>query len=50
MDDYSIVQVRGQFEALLLQPVLEPLTEAFGEYSEIAASAFAAAVAKAIRV
>ncbi len=41
-------RVRAQFESLLLQPVLEPLTAAFGEYGEIATQGFAQALATAL--
>jgi hypothetical protein len=33
-------EVRSQFEALLLQPLLAPLESAFGEYGEIAGESF----------
>ena len=38
--------VRAQFEALLLQPLLQPLESAFGEYGEMAGESFAAILAK----
>jgi hypothetical protein len=44
----EIDRVRAQFEALLLQPLLEPLGEAFGEYSDIAIDAFSTALAGAL--
>ena len=40
--------VKAQFEAMLLQPMLEPIESAFGEYGEIAAQAFTQTLAKAI--
>jgi hypothetical protein len=41
--------VRAQFEALLLQPLLEPVEAAFGEYGVIAVQSFTDALAKALR-
>ncbi|HZZ64561.1 MAG TPA: hypothetical protein VFE17_03615 [Candidatus Baltobacteraceae bacterium] len=38
--------VRAQFEALLLQPILRPLEEAFGPYGDLGAQAFAQALAR----
>lgn len=43
------VQVRAQFEALLLRPVFQPVTQALGEYGDIAAAVFAKAVANALQ-
>ena len=40
--------VKAQFDAMLLQPMLEPLESAFGEYGEIAAQSFTNALAKAL--
>lgn len=40
--------VTAQFEAMLLQPMLEPIESAFGEYGEIAAQSFTSALAKAL--
>jgi hypothetical protein len=41
-------RVRAQFEALLLQPLLQPLERGFGQYGAIAADRFADALAKAL--
>jgi hypothetical protein len=38
--------VQAQFKALLLEPVLEPLASAFGEYGDMAIDQFAQALAK----
>ena len=38
--------VRAQFEALMLQPLLQPIAHAFGEYGDLAAEQFAQALAK----
>lgn len=38
--------VRAQFEALMLQPLLQPIAQAFGEYGDLAAEQFAQALAK----
>ena len=42
----QVQSVRAQFEALLLQPVLRPLEEAFGPYGDLGAQAFAQALAR----
>jgi hypothetical protein len=39
---------RAQFEALLFQPVFEPIEAAFGGYGEIAAQSFTGALAEAL--
>lgn len=39
-------RVRAQFESLLLQPLLQPLESAFGEYGEFAAQSFGEVLAK----
>jgi|GEM_PF-3434510 len=39
-------QVHAQLQALLLEPILQPLTSAFGEYGEIAVEQFAQALAQ----
>lgn len=39
-------RVRAQMEAMLLAPVLEPLTRAFGEYGSIAEQTFGEALAR----
>jgi hypothetical protein len=46
MNSPSMDQVRAQFEALVLQPLLAPLESAFGEYGEIAADTFGEILAK----
>lgn len=38
--------VRAQFEAMLLQPLLQPLESAFGEYGEIVTQSFGEMLAK----
>jgi hypothetical protein len=40
-------RVPAQVQALLLEPVLEPLASAFGEYGEFAVEEFSQALAKA---
>ena len=40
--------MRASFEALLLQPLLEPLEAAFGEEGAVVAAPFEAALAKAL--
>jgi hypothetical protein len=40
--------LRAQFEAMMLEPLLQPISEAFGGYGEIAAQAFSAALARAL--
>jgi hypothetical protein len=37
--------ITAQIEALLLEPVLAPMTAAFGEYGDVAKNAFAQALA-----
>jgi hypothetical protein len=39
-------RIRAQFEALMLQPLLEPLQSAFGGYGEIAQQSFSDILAK----
>jgi hypothetical protein len=41
--------VRAKFEALLFEPMLEPIESAFGGYGEIAAQSFTDALAKALQ-
>lgn len=41
--------MRAQFEALMLRPVLQPLTDAFGEYGDLVAGEFAQVLAKALQ-
>jgi hypothetical protein len=48
MDSPEAVHLRGQFEAMMLRPVLQPLTEAFGEYGDIVVDEFAQVLAKAL--
>lgn len=43
----SASSVRGQFEAMLFEPLLEPMESAFGEYGSLIAAPFEAALAKA---
>ena len=45
MVNASEAQARAQFEALLLEPMLQPLTKAFGEYGDIASQSFAEVLA-----
>jgi hypothetical protein len=40
--------VQARFEAVLFEPLLEPIESAFGGYSEIAVQAFSDALAKAM--
>lgn len=40
--------VQARFEAMLLEPLLEPIESAFGGYGEIAAQTFSDALAKAL--
>ena len=47
--DPQMQAVKAQVEAMLLQPMLEPLEPAFGEYGEIAAQSFTSALAEALR-
>jgi hypothetical protein len=42
-------RVFAQVEALMLQPMLEPLEQAFGEYGAIAVSEFSQALATALQ-
>jgi hypothetical protein len=42
--------IRGQFEALLLAPMLAPFEDAFGEYGALAAPAFSAALAQCLEL
>jgi hypothetical protein len=46
VDSVSKERVRAQFEALMLQPLLEPLQSAFGGYGEIAQQTFSDVLAK----
>ena len=46
--DPQMQAVKAQFEAILLQPMLEPLESAFGEYGEIAAQSFTQTLANAM--
>jgi hypothetical protein len=41
-----MARVRAQFEALMLQPLLQPLESAFGGYGELAAESFGELLAK----
>lgn len=41
-------RVRAQFESLLLQPLLEPLESAFGEYGSFAEQSFGEILAREI--
>lgn len=41
-----MAQVRAQFEALVLRPLLGPLESAFGEYGAIAAQSFGEILAR----
>lgn len=51
MDLHSerIAGVRAQFEALVLEPMLEPFTAAFGEFGSIAADRFADLLARELQ-
>jgi hypothetical protein len=49
MDRPEAAHLHAQFEAMLLRPVLKPLSEAFGEYGDIVADEFARVLAKALR-
>lgn len=42
----QVEKIHAQFEALLLQPILRPLEEAFGPYGDLGAQAFAQALAR----
>ena len=44
----AMEKVRAQFEAMLLEPLLQPMESAFGEYGEIAEQSFAQVLAKAL--
>ena len=48
MVNSAAASVRVQMESLLLEPLLEPLESAFGEYGAIAAQAFAQALSEAL--
>jgi hypothetical protein len=48
VDSVQAQRVRAQFEALLFEPVLQPLGEAFGEYGDLATAAFAQALARSL--
>ncbi len=41
-------RARAQFESLMLQPLLQPMERAFGEYGEIAVQSFSDALSKAL--
>ena len=41
-------RARAEFEALLLEPMLEPLQSAFGQYGQIAGQTFAQALSRAL--
>jgi hypothetical protein len=45
----EVQPLRGQFEAMLLRPALQPLVEAFGDYSDLFVDEFAQVLAKALR-
>ncbi|HLI97488.1 MAG TPA: hypothetical protein VKT72_15570 [Candidatus Baltobacteraceae bacterium] len=45
MDSVSTARVRAQFEAMMLQPLLQPLESAFGGYGEIAQESFSGILA-----
>ncbi len=49
MDSADVTNVRAQFEAMLLRPALQPLTDAFGDYGDIVTAEFADVLAKALR-
>jgi hypothetical protein len=38
--------VRARFESLILEPLLQPLEHAFGEYGDIAVESFSDALAR----
>lgn len=40
-------RVRAQFEAMLFEPVLQPMASAFGPYADFAERAFAQTLAQA---
>ena len=40
--------VRAQFEAMLLEPLMHPLADAFGDYGDLAVSQFAQALSHAL--
>jgi hypothetical protein len=44
------LRVRAQFEAMMLRPMLQPLTQSFGEYGDIVVDEFALVLAKALHV
>ena len=46
MVNLTEAQARAQFEALLFEPILQPLTLAFGEYGDIVSTSFAEVLAK----
>ena len=48
MDSTSLQPVRAQFEAMLLEPLFQPLEEAFGGYGTVAVQSFTEALAKAM--
>ena len=39
-------QVRAQFEALMLEPLLQPFAQSFGEFGSVAADRFAQMLAR----
>lgn len=43
-----VQRVRAQFEAMLLQPLLQPIDDALGGYGEIAMDGFSQALAQAL--
>jgi hypothetical protein len=47
-DGAALQTVRAQFEAMMLEPLLEPMEQAFGGYSEIAVQSFTQALAKSL--
>lgn len=48
MDNAALQPVQAQFEAMLLEPLLQPLEAAFGGYGTIALQSFTEALAKAM--
>jgi hypothetical protein len=49
MDSAEVQRIRSQFEAMLLRPVLQPLTQALGEYGDMFVDEFAQLLARSLR-
>lgn len=46
MDSAQLPQVRAQFQALMLEPLLQPFAQAFGEFGSIASDGFTQMLAR----